>query len=417
MARNNSSWRDSLFTMFHAIMDLLGKRHGYAWLLTALGFWLGTFDARAGDAAELISVTVTNGTPMLPRTVFTQTWTMKNTGTTTWTPTYNGFTMNLVGEDNLGAVPLGAKPFASHTLSAMNNSGVSIAPGAQTTFTMSFIVPETPGVVSDTFRLNNASSVFFGPTNTIEIVVLPVGSTNQYDRARAVSYANNYSGFVNSDGYFWTNGSSYGTFTPLAPAPASGLGDDCAHFVSCCIGSQPAQWGGGLKIPGRVPPTYGEPGAARLVNTVLIGGGYAQEVFSLNDMSPGDVVGWNWEGNTNVADLDHVTFYLGNGLLASHSSSCLDVSANTWYQGSESKAVRHLIHILDAPTLASFKSGNNLVLSWGTNWTRYTLYSATSLAANATWTKLTKSPSHVGKSNLMTNSISAGAVFYRLTMP
>src|SRR6202000_3239767 len=111
-----------------------------------------------------------------------------------------------------------------------------------------------------------------------------VSSTNQSDRARAVSYANNYSGYVNSDGYFWTNGSSYGTFTPLAVAPASGLGDDWAHFVSCCLGSRPAQRGGVLKIPARVPPTYGEPGAAKLVNTVLIAPGYATEVFSLNDM-------------------------------------------------------------------------------------------------------------------------------------
>ena len=79
---------------------------------------------------------------------------------------------------------------------------------------MTFIAPETAGTVTDNFQLNNASSVFFGPTNTVQIVVLPAGSTNQYDRARAVSYANNYSGYVNSDGYFWTNGSSYGTFTP-----------------------------------------------------------------------------------------------------------------------------------------------------------------------------------------------------------
>ncbi len=392
------------------------RGHGYA-LIFGLILWCGHPLARAGDAAQLISVSITNGTPMLPRTIFTQTWTMKNTGTTTWSPTYSGFTMNLIGADSLGAVPLTAKPFSSHTLSAINNSGVAIAPGASATFSMSFIVPETSGSVTDRFCLNNADSVFFGPTNTIQIVVLPVGSTNQYDRARAVSYANNYSGFVNSDGYFWTNSASYGTFTPLSAAPASGLGDDCAHFVSSCIGSQPAQWGGGLKIPSRVPPTYGEPGAAHLVNTCLIAPGCATEVFSLNDMSPGDVVGWNWEGDTNIANLDHVTFYLGNGLLASHSASSLDVSANTWYQGSASKAVRHLIHIFDAPTLTSFTSGKNLVLTWGTNWTGYTLYSATNFSAGATWTKIVKSPVRVGVSNRMTNSMTTGAIFYRLAMP
>jgi cell wall-associated NlpC family hydrolase len=348
--------------------------------------------------------------------VFTQTWTVKNTGTTAWLPSFNGYTMNIVGEDSLGAVPPAAKTSSSHTLSTFVSSGAIIPVGATATYTMSFIAPETPGPVSDVFRLNNSSSVFFGPTNTFQIVVAAVGSTNQYDRARAVSYANNYCGYVNSDGYFWTNGSSYATLTPLSPAPASGLGDDCAHFVSSCIGSEPHMRGAGLVIPSRVPPTYGEPGAAHLVNTTLIAPGYAKEVFSLNDMEPGDLVGWNWEGDTNVANLDHVTIYLGNGLLASHSASSLDVSANTWYQSSEKQAVRHLIHVLDSPTLNSFTSGKNLVLSWGTNWTGYALYSATSFAPGATWTKVTKAPTIKGRLNMMTNSLASGTTFYRLLL-
>lgn len=371
----------------------------------------------AGDAAQLISVSVTNGTPMMPRTMFTQTWTMKNTGTTTWSATYNGYTMNILGEDSLGAAPLSAKTHATAVTSTTINSGKSVAPGAQATFTMTFIVPETAGSVTDSFQLNNASSVFFGPTNNVQIVVLPAGSTNQYDRARAVSYANNYSGYVNSDGYFWTNGSSYGTFTPLSPAPSSGLGDDCAHFVSCCIGSEPHERGGGLKIPSRATPTYGEPGAARLVNNCLIGPGYATEVFSLTNMSPGDVVGWNWEGDTNIADLDHVTLYLGNGLLAAHSSSSLDVSANTYYQNGAPNYVRHLIHIYDAPTITASRVKTNLVLSWGTNWTGYAMYSATSLAPGATWTKVSKSPVVVGTLNKLTNAIPKGNIFYRLVLP
>ncbi|HEV2692609.1 MAG TPA: NBR1-Ig-like domain-containing protein [Verrucomicrobiae bacterium] len=375
------------------------------------------FHARGGDAAQFISATVSNNTPMLPRTIFTQTWTMKNTGTTTWSPTFNGYTMNMVGSDSLGAVPPSAKPFSSHTVSTPVVSGASIAPGGTGTYTMSFIVPEASGSYTDSFQLNSSSSVFFGPTNTIQIVVLPAGSTNQYDRARAVSYANNYCGYVNSDGYFWTNGSTYGTFAPGSAAPASGLGDDCAHFVSSCIGSQASMRGGGMKIPSRVPPTYGEPGAAHLAYTCLIQPGYATEVYSLTNMSPGDVVGWNWSGDTNIANLDHVTFYMGNGLLASHSASALDVSANTWYQSSEPNYVRHLIHIYDAPTITSFTAGKNLVLSWGTNWAGYVLYSANSLAPGATWTTVAKSPSKYLGSNRLTNAISTGAVFYRLRMP
>ncbi len=386
-------------------------------LLLCLGMLMGNFHAYAVDNAELISVSVPPGTEIMPRTVFTQTWTFQNTGTTTWSPTYHGYTLNIIGEDSLGAVPLADKPYVSSYTSASIGSGQSIAPGAQATFAMNFIAPEAAGSYTDTFQLNSASSVFFGPYVTVQITVLSAGSTNQYDRARAVSYANNYAGYVCSDGYFWTNSWPYGAFPPGSPVPTAELGDDCAHFVSCCIGSEPNVRGGGLQIPSRVPPTYGEPGVARLVNTCLIGPGYATEVFSLSDLSPGDLIAWNWEGDTNIANLDHATLYLGNGLLAAHSASCLDVSATTWYQDSLPNWRWHLIHIFDAPTITASRVGNNLVLSWGTNWTGYVLYSSTSLSAGATWNKVSTSPVVVGASNMVTNTVSPGAMFYRLVLP
>jgi len=393
--------------------------------LLALGMLAGSMGALAGDSAVLISQTVTNGTPVMPRTVFTQTWTFANVGTTTWSPTFSGYTLNILTNNNglndcLGGVPTTNKTYQSATLSACIDSGQSVARGEPATFTMSFIAPEASGSYTDRFELNSASSFFFGPTVTVQVVVLPGDPTNYnvYDRARAVSYANNYSGYVNIDGYFWTNGSSYGTFPPGSPAPASGLGDDCAHFVSCCIGSEPSLWGGGLNIPTR-DVTYGEPGAGHLVNQCLIGQGYAVEVFSLTNMSPGDVVGWNWEGDTNILDLDHVTFYLGNGLLASHSGSALEVSASTngWYNG-----VRHLIHIFDnaptAPILASRKAGNNLVMTWHTNWSGYTLQWSTNLSARTAWTSSgLKSPVTVGTNSVLTNTLSSKALFYRLLRP
>jgi len=346
----------------------------------------------------------------MPKTIFSQTWTFQNIGTATWTATYSGCTLNMVGKDSLGAVPLSAKPYVSSEPSAPIDSGKSIATGAKATYTMNFIAPETSGSYTDMFQLNSASSQFFGPTVTVQVVVMKAGSTNQYDRSRAVSYANNYSAYVCSDGYFWTNGSFYGIFTPGSPAPASGLGDDCAHFCSCCIGRPPTEWGGGLDIPTR-DVTYGEPGAAHLAYTDLIVPGYAVEVYSLADMLPGDLVGWNWENETNITLLDHVTFYLGNGLLASHSASDLGVSAITWYNG-----VHHYIHILDSPTLVASLTGNKQVLSWGTNWSSYALYSSASLVSGATWTKMSGAKV-VGPMNVITNALSAGARFYRLMMP
>ncbi len=378
---------------------------------------LGNFRAFAlVDNAMLVSVSISNGAPVMPRTVVTQSWTLKNTGTSPWSPGQNGYTLNLVGRDTLGAIPLFTNAYSSwYTPSAIIASGQSIAPGGEATYRMAFITPETPGSYTDTFQLNGTTN--FGPLVTIQINVQKAGSTNQYDRSRVISYANNYAGYVCNDGYFWTNGSDYAHFGAGAPVPTAYLGDDCAHFVSSCIGSQSALRGGGLPIPSRVPPTYGEPGAARLVQTVLIDGGYATEVTSLSEMSPGDVVGWNWEGDTNMADLDHVTLYLGNGLLASHAISALDVSANTFFQSSEPHFVRHLIHIFDAPTLAMTNTGGKIVFSWGTNWTGYSLYSATSLLPDAIWEKVTDTPARIGNSMAVTNTINTDARFYRLVLP
>jgi hypothetical protein len=315
---------------------------------TAL-FLATVLPAGASDGAGFVSETIPTNAVMAPGQVFTQTWTLQNTGTTTWSPGLDGYTLNLAGTDSLGAVPLSAVTGGStYPPCATISSGSSVAPGATATFSMYFIAPETAGTYSDSLQMANASAVSFGPKVGVQIIVQQSGPTGQYDRAKAVSYANNYAAYVCSDGYFWTNSGGFGYFgtNVLTPVPAV-EGDDCAHFVSCCIGSQPNQKGGGLNIPTR-DVTYGEPGAARLVQTVLLGGGLAVEVSSLSGLSPGDVIAWNWESETNLADIDHDTIYLGNGVLAAHSASHLDASATTWYQDEYPTSWEwHLIHILN----------------------------------------------------------------------
>ena len=71
--------------------------------------------------------------------------------------------------------------------------------GGTATFSCQFIAPETSGSYTDSFQMNNTSGSFFGPAATVQITVSG-GNTNQYDRARAVSYANNYAAYVCSDG-------------------------------------------------------------------------------------------------------------------------------------------------------------------------------------------------------------------------
>ena len=136
------------------------------------------FSALAGDDAQLVSVSIPAGMQIMPRMMFTQTWTFKNTGTTTWTATQNGCTLNMRGMDSLGAIRMVANTSGSTNAShpkAIINSGTSVAPGGQASYSMIFITPETPGLVTDLFQLNSASSVFFGPTVSVQVVVMQAG--------------------------------------------------------------------------------------------------------------------------------------------------------------------------------------------------------------------------------------------------
>jgi cell wall-associated NlpC family hydrolase len=181
----------------------------------------------------------------------------------------------------------------------------------------------------------------------------PSASAQVYNRTAAVNYANANWNKVVTDGYFWINGSTatyYGAGQPVpvnAPNEAGGIGDDCAHFVSSILGS-PA---GGLTIPSRAG-TYGEPGAARL-DELLVGsslGGYGTTykygtvVSSISQLTPGDVIGYDWDGSGggSMSGIDHTTIYLGNGQIAAHAASHDGVAWN-WNNGSSTKTF--LIHM------------------------------------------------------------------------
>src|SRR5436853_4442317 len=116
----------------------------------------------------------------------------------------------------------------------------------------------------------NRLAVFFA-TAVIALGATMASGTTLYDRNAAVNYANANWNKVVSYGYFWINGSTANFYGAGAAVPvnvtgeAGGIGDDCAHYVSSCIGT-PA---GGLTIPSRAG-TYGEPGAARL-DELLVG--------------------------------------------------------------------------------------------------------------------------------------------------
>jgi hypothetical protein len=196
--------------------------------------------------------------------------------------------------------------------------------------------------------------------------IVPAASAVLYDRNAAVAYANQYWDKCVSDGYFWINGSTAKYYGAGAPVPvnvsgeAGGIGDDCAHFVSSCIGAP----GGGLTIPSRAG-TYGEPGAARL-DELLVGnssGGYGTTyqygtlVSSISQLTPGDVIGYDWDGSGkgSMGGIDHTVIYIGNGQVDCHATSHL--GANWTLGGAADYFFIHItLHdtiVPDAPANAS----------------------------------------------------------------
>src|SRR4051812_48821914 len=172
-------------------------------------------------------------------------------------------------------------------------------------------------------------------------VASTASAVTTYNRTAAVAYANANWNKVVTDGYFWINGSTANFYGAGAAVPvnvageASGIGDDCAHYVSSCIGSPTGATAGGLIIPNRAG-TYGEPGAARL-DELLVGnssGGYGstykygQLVSSISQLTPGDVIGYDWTGSGggSMSGIDHTVIYIGNNLVDCHATSHLAVN-------------------------------------------------------------------------------------------
>jgi hypothetical protein len=124
-----------------------------------------------------------------------------------------------------------------------------------------------------------------------------------YNRTAAVAYANANWNKVVSDGYFWINGSTANYYGAGQPVPvnvsgeAGGIGDDCASRLSV-LGTRGS---GSLTIPIAPAPTAnpGRPGSTivgrqfirRMHGTTYK---YGQLVTSVSQLTPGDVIGYDW---------------------------------------------------------------------------------------------------------------------------
>jgi virginiamycin B lyase len=163
-----------------------------------------------------------------------------------------------------------------------------------------------------------------------------------YDRVKAYRYAQQFWDEVCSDTYFWNTPKAY-VELDWGTVITGMTGYDCAHFVSCAIGNR---GGGGLDVPSRVPPAYGEPGAAALGDW-LIASGNAVEKPSVTDLRMGDVINYDWQGDGHW---DHVALYLDCGQVAAHTTCVWEAD---WQLGGA--AGYRFIHILTAPADYEFR--------------------------------------------------------------
>jgi len=117
----------------------------------------------------------------------------------------------------------------------------------------------------------------------------------------------------------------------LPPGPVA----DCAHFISCCIGSPPGGTGGGLPLPQPTAPAYGILGAETLLRHLLASGAgtrHGRERMDreaarrhIGGLAPGDLIFY-----ARTRTHGHSAIYLGTsgsspvGNVACHSYSRSD---------------------------------------------------------------------------------------------
>lgn len=99
------------------------------------------------DRAAFVDETIPDGTEVQPNTSFTKTWTLRNSGTCTWTTDYRAVR---IGGDAMGAPDSVVLPHV-------------VQPGEEVVLTVDFTAPEAPGTYRSEWQLQNAQGQRFGP--------------------------------------------------------------------------------------------------------------------------------------------------------------------------------------------------------------------------------------------------------------
>lgn len=108
------------------------------------------------NAAYVADVTIPDGTVVAAGSAFVKTWTIKNTGTTTWTKDYQLIYLDgQMGTNNLQSVKLTA----------------NVAPGATVDISVDFTAPETNGSYVSYWRMYSAGGYVFGDSMNVQFTV------------------------------------------------------------------------------------------------------------------------------------------------------------------------------------------------------------------------------------------------------
>lgn len=125
-----------------------------------------TCDGNVPDSAIVVAETLAQGATVLAGSSVTQTWTVKNTGTDTWSAG-NGYAVTFDSGDQLGATATVELP-----------PGTTVPWGQEVDFSITFSAPSSEGEYAGTWRMTHAGMPFGQPMVVSIDVQEPVDDAN-----------------------------------------------------------------------------------------------------------------------------------------------------------------------------------------------------------------------------------------------
>lgn len=147
--------------------------------------------------------------------------------------------------------------------------------------------------------------------------------------------------------------------------------------------------GWGWNFNGQATPRAG-------TNFVAVAAGWRH---SLALKSDGSLVAWGWNYG------DDMSTYYGQATVPAGNSNFVAISAGFNY---------NLAIQVQSPALHVVRAGNNIVLTWPSDDSGFTLQSTTNLSSGFNWSDVLDVPTIAGKQYTLTNSVATGNTFYRL---